>query len=540
MNTKCVSSDSKRDGVVRMCSSLLAMVNPLSNTNMASYKSSDSNQLCVVINNSPIQGFFYSDPGSQYQTDSFFTSQIQMNPYLFSQKSYDVVSSLPTTAGTVNPTIMAQRYGVGDFLVVKYSDISGFGVMPLPAPTSSGECSDAFPAKFLVSEETSCTRIIPTGAAPDLCKSGTFFDISYYLTGFQLQTSPTTQLSLSSMQCIDPVSGASVLCTTIIPSWSSTSAMCSRLVTSLDYTFTYSTASGFIAIDSVSVVATFSNLMLPLAAGSVLQTFSTHWVPAGAGKPPLPKSGNPGYIIGKPILFGTLLTVPVQAIAYFPSKASTLTLPQDVLSNGILGCAATNAQRLSVGFGEDVLTGCTMYLTYADLAPGNCANVRNQAYAALTGGTVGQSKIDLINMVGKFGNSSQVHVNEWVPIIVDNIGDNSQPATNPGTCSSVLTALDIQFITAKLGSSSNPQNVIIAARIIKTWGSFSYRCIHPNDCRAVGGLLSSKLQRFRVRAAVSFVGVNGGVGIVQPFVPPPPRLIPLLPDDIFYPFNLPG
>ncbi|KAJ3031430.1 UNVERIFIED_CONTAM: Tectonic-3 [Siphonaria sp. JEL0065] len=442
------------------------------------------------------------------------------------------------SAGTVNPTIKAQYYGVGDFLVVQYTDIPGFGVMPLPSPSSSGECNDAFPAKFLVSESKACTRIIPMGAAPELCKSGTFFDIAYYLTGFQLQTSPNTQISLASAQCVDPVTGGAVSCISVIPKWTATSATCSNVVTTLDYTFTYSVSSGTVTIVSVSVVAGFTNFNLASLSGSVMQSFSISWTPANAS--PLVKSGNPGYILGKPILFGTLLTVPIQAIAYFPAKANTLTLPQDVLANGVLGCAATPADRARITFGEDLLTGCTLYFSFSDLSTGNCANVRNQAYTALTGGGLGTSKVDLINMVGKFGNSSQIHVNEWISVIEDSVGDNSQPATNPGTCSSVLTALDVQFITAKLGSSSNPQNVIIAARVIKTWGSFSYRCMLPNDCRAVGGILPNRLQKFRVRATVTFIGVNGGVGIVQPFVPPPPRLIPLLPDDIFYPFNLPG
>ncbi|KAJ3084717.1 Tectonic-1 [Rhizoclosmatium hyalinum] len=538
LNFKCTGNTASNDNVVRMCSSLLAMVNPLASTNLVAYKDSDSNQLCVVINNSPIKGFYYADPGTFYQTDSFFSSQMQMNPYLFSRQSYDILSTLPSTSGTVNPTILAQPYSIGDYLVAQYTDIPGYGVFSLPAPSMSGSCNDGSPAKFLVPSSKTCNRIVPMGTAPDICKSGTPFDVSYYLTGFQLVTSTSTQMSLSSMSCIDPVSGTSVACSTIVPFWNTTAAICQNILTSITFNFTYAVSNGATTIISVNTTTRFSNLNLPSISTAVMQSFSAIWTLQNST--PQPKSGNPGYQIGKPILFGTLLTQPLPAIAYFPTKQSTLTLPQDIYSKGVLGCAQTPGERLEITFGEDVLSGCTLYYTYQDLQQGNCANVRSAAYVAVTGGVQGLSKVDVINMVGKFGNSSLVKVSEWVPVISSNIGDSSQPATNPGTCSSVLTALDVQFITAKLGSSNNPQSVIIGARIVKTWGAFTYRCILPNDCRNVGGLLPRRLQKFRVRASVSFVGVNGGVGIVQPFVPPPPRLIPLLPDDIFYPFSLPG
>jgi hypothetical protein len=83
-----------------------------------------------------------------------------------------------------------------------------------------------------------------------------------------------------------------------------------------------------------------------------------------------------------------------------------------------------------------------------------------------------------------------------------------------------------------------------------------YRCQHPNDCRsytsivvnstsssnppAVSGVIApagSRKQKFRIRSSVSFVKIPDGKA--RPFVPPPPRLVPMLPDDVFYPFKIP-
>ncbi|KAJ3061772.1 Tectonic-1 [Podochytrium sp. JEL0797] len=291
----------------------------------------------------------------------------------------------------------------------------------------------------------------------------------------------------------------------------------------LTFTFTYSVGGGGgVVVSGVQILPRWMDVEVGVASGGVVgQVFESLWVLANSV--PYPTSGNPGYLTGLPVLFGTLLTEPVPAIAYFPSLQDTLTLPQDVYKNGMITCGADPLDRVQVEFGNDWVGGCTLYFGYTDLVgAAGCAGVRAKAYQALTGGVVGGSKVDLVGVVGRWGNSSVVDVGQWVNVIEDNLGDSSQPATNPGTCSSVLTSLSLQFLTTKLGSTSNPQHVIIGARVTKTWGAFSYRCILPNDCRST--VVPSTKQKFRVRASVSFVEVDAGTGVGQAFVPPPPRL----------------
>ncbi|KAI8844692.1 hypothetical protein BJ741DRAFT_216953 [Chytriomyces cf. hyalinus JEL632] len=518
---------------VRMCSGLLKMVNPLADTNLNSYRDTDTSQLCVIINNSPIQGFFYADPGKQYQRDSFFAAQIQMKPFTFSIDQYDVVSVLPVTSGTVQPSIFAQNYSVGDLLVVAYDETPAFGVFPLPEPSVSGECNDAGAARFLISGSNSCLRQIPLGAAADLCRTSSFFDVSYYLKGFQLVMNLGARLSLENVTCINPLSGSSTPCKAIKPTWNSTASTCDNVLTDLRFIFSFTNSDGGISIGNVRVEASFSMFVLPQLPRAVLQTFSISWVQGNTK--PIPKSGNPGYLIGKPILFGSFITQPIPAVAYFPAKADTFSLPMDVYSGGVITCGATPSNRLGLNFGEDVETGCTLYFNWNEFK--DCVNMRKIVYSAVTGGSPGSSKIELINAVGKFGNSSAEVIDEWVPVISTDLGDSSQPSTNAGTCSSILTEINVEFITAKLGLNTNPQSAIIAARVTRTWGSFSYRCITPNDCRSVDGVLQSTKQKFRVRAAVSFLDIGQAP---QAFAPPAPRLVPLLPDDIFYPFSLPS
>ncbi|KAJ3336127.1 Leucine zipper transcription factor-like protein 1, partial [Entophlyctis luteolus] len=373
----------------------------------------------------PIKGFYYSDPGKQYQTDSYFSAQMQTSPYAFYTSSNDIVSLLPSSAGNSEPAIFSRNYGVGDFLVVQYTDVPAYGVLPLPAPSVSSECNDANPAKFLVSEHTKCNRILPIGAAPDICMPGASFDVSYFLSGYTLITGPSSTLQLNGSSCISPESGSSVLCNTIAPSWNTSTSVCENIMVSLDLTFTYSVGTSSVGIVNVQVNAGFQNLEIPTGVSvAVMQKFSIAWVPANQDSEA--KSGNPGYIRGAPVRFGTTLSTPAPAVAYFPETEYTLTLPRDALSSDGTAIACTSGSgsgaRVSITFGDDTIAGCTLFLTYDSLADSTkCATVRATAYAALTGGSGGP--FDTINVVGMFGNSSPSRVAEWVPIILDSQGD---------------------------------------------------------------------------------------------------------------------
>ncbi len=110
-------------------------------------------------------------------------------------------------------------------------------------------------------------------------------------------------------------------------------------------------------------------------------------------------------------------------------------------------------------------------------------------------------------------------------------------------CSSLLTEFGIEFLVANFGSVDNPQQGIVGARYNYVSGSFQYRCLQTLDCVTPSTLdpaltavvPGATAQPFRLKSTVSFVQVEMDR---TTFVPPPPRLIPPLPNDIFYPFQL--
>ncbi|KAJ3290577.1 Tectonic-1 [Borealophlyctis nickersoniae] len=396
------------------------------------------------------------------------------------------------------------------------------------------------PAKFLAGTTTSCAR-------PVQCAPNTVFDAAYYTSGFVIVTDPsstgkTIPLTINAPTCIDPVTGIQTPCfspTTLpTPLWNATASVCSQVVLQVRYTFTYSVYITTTIITAATVDLAFGQISA--GASSVLQTFSTVYVvpPTNVSTLPVPKSGNPGYIVGKPLLVGTLVKNGNQsAIAYTPNPQYGLTVPTDVFFSGSTtpSCppAGSRSQRLPVLFGYDSLAGCTLSYTREDLT-NNCAVIRGRVLEVQTLAVAG------ITHVGRFGNASWEDLEGWVQISNDNSSATAVLGTpDPaGTCSSLLTELDIQILTAPLGSKINPQPAILAMRINYVLGRFQYRCTTPLDCATVPvPPATTPQQSFRIKTTVSFVEIENRPEML---VPPAPRIVPPLPQDVFYPFKIGG
>ncbi|KAJ3281566.1 Tectonic-1, partial [Blyttiomyces sp. JEL0837] len=447
-----------------LCSQFLFRTNNIG-SGTSSYKNSDG-ILCIVKNNSPIQGFYYNDPGNMYEKDNYFSERILLKEFGYGVSRYSVDAGYDSY-GVGHPVRYETPYQIGDYLLASYGNMNNIGYFTVPGSGYSGICNDL---------------------------------------------NPTV--------------------------WNVTTQTCNNVVRKLKFTFLYNVTSTVPVLDGVYVNVTFQSFK-GLVGGSgtvgIGQEFEVAWSREGQ-PPPVPKSGNPGYLIGKPVLFGTLVTQPAPAIGYYADPLNGLTLLQDTFtpSTNLVQCSTNYTDRVPIGFGEDMLSGCTLYLGWSNFSSTGCVVLRNFLASVQTGGRVG-----VVDRVGRYGNSNVTLVDDWVPILVQELGDKSGIDQGPGICTSLLTEVDMQFLTADLGTSVNPQTAIIGARVVLTYGTFTYRCMNPDDCRGnnIGSNGNEKLQKFRLRNSVTFVKVS--TGGAQPYVPPAPRLLPLLPDDLFYPFNLP-
>ncbi|KAI8838974.1 hypothetical protein BC829DRAFT_404133 [Chytridium lagenaria] len=246
------------------------------------------------------------------------------------------------------------------------------------------------------------------------------------------------------------------------------------------------------------------------------------------------RNRNPGYMSGNPS-FPELICSTSPAVALYADPIDGITLPMDAPtgpdSAPYFACSTSPTNRVPINFGEDISGGCTLVISFADISNATgCNAIRRTALNAQTS----FGKLLAINRIGQFGNANSTNPNDWVTILTKDVGEKDFLPSEPGTCTGVLTSLDIQILTADFGSTKNPQPGIIGLRILYNWNKIVFRCLRPLDCQ-----LSDRTttQRFRLRSTVTYFRVpNQGA---KPFIPPSPRLIPLLPDDLFYPFRLP-
>ncbi|KAJ3091733.1 Arginyl-tRNA synthetase [Quaeritorhiza haematococci] len=364
----------------------------------------------------PIQGFYYSDPGL-FTSDAVFDEQLQRQPYSYALSSYNVDSSgLSRTA-----------YKHGDPVQVTFQAINAKGILSVPsASDTTNLCNDMAPARFLVNKKSTCTRAIKDPAS--MCAAGTVLDVAYYTRGFNILQSPAATKSIWSLVnetlCFDASESSKSPCFDAAnlptPIWNATSNVCDRMIAEVKYTFMVDTYASRSLISNVYIDVTFRR-STPLAASTaILQTFSVEFIQIGAN--PVPKSGNPGYLLGSPLLAGTLAS---KAINLPTDPQSRITLPKDFVdpSTGTLRCTASTdyLHRIPTSFGEDVSAGCTFYFTMDNLTD-NCDEIRKQVYDAQVAGTTAT-----ITHVGRFGNASVTNVMEWIKVL------NSPPASVTGS-----------------------------------------------------------------------------------------------------------
>jgi hypothetical protein len=143
------------------------------------------------------------------------------------------------------------------------------------------------------------------------------------------------------------------------------------------------------------------------------------------------------------------------------------------------------------------------------------------------------------------------NIYDWIPIINEipsqiRAGSSSR-LVGTNTCSDLLTEFNVQILYTAYGISTNPQLGIVGLRFSYVSGSFSWRCEENNDCidpNVFTGAASDnnniglKPKPYNLRSSVTFKRVSSGGP--SPYTPPPPRIYAVLPDDIWYPFNIPS
>ena len=513
-------------------------------------KSSVDRFLCVRYDNSDLRGEFYDDPGMP--SDDIFDDTD-------SQKDYDY----PLWAATSPRAYATDReYDAGDRIVAAYEDGSGYisafgGYLPLPTAGENGECVEMALAIFATPAATTCwRRYLPSDLAGSCDVLGSFRFSTLYL-GSNAGASPAgsefVAVEIQSVQWRDPATGSLLsfasydtavascdasydasLCTggTTVDAQRPAAPACRNALYSISYTIIHL---GGDASEIARVLADIVLTDVPEADDDGAIVLEQHFSVRFQERDPLfsrsadlanlvnrSRSGNPGYLVGRPVLAGTLMDAATSGATY------DIIRPQ-LEGLTILGGSGTCNDESDddagvVPFGADMSSGCVINLNRTELRD-FCTGMGPHAidnavprYFNVTGLFDGTAAL-AVDRVGIFGNADPLDATQWLSIAVKTTTDAAVWQEERGLCESAVTSMNYRFIWAYVGKESNPQAKIIAARV-----DFSKEDLVARDdgTGSHGPVV--------IRSTATFIEKTDGF---KPYSPPSPPVAVSVPYDVW-------
>ncbi|XP_051901959.1 tectonic-3-like [Pristis pectinata] len=364
-------------------------------------------------------------------------------------------------------------YRVGQQILTFFPADFALGVFVQPMALAGGQCTDRNPAGFLQSRSSTCSRRVP-----DLrrsCAELPALDAATYYQYFVLLQTPNT--TVRSWVRILPQGGQ------IVPSPMVLNDSCINVVSAVAYLIRCRGQEGIVGAE-----VTFTFTDVPLSATTMQQTFHVTFVMDSGSSAAERRSGNPGYLMGKPVR------------AFREEEPASLT----ILRSSADGSCSPAPRNIAV-FRHDMRAGC-----WYSFDPGHTCSQRQEAINLVL---LGDGPPDSLGILGNASGSEPQGLTRII---------NSIPTAANASCETscrLALALDVQVLWANMGPLSNPQSAVLGAR-------FLYRTQEVQCSSRKVALMSS----------LTFVDTTR--------YPPAPRDQPApdwkLPFDFFYPFKVSG
>ncbi|XP_067911072.1 tectonic-1 isoform X3 [Heterodontus francisci] len=347
----------------------------------------------------------------------------------------------PTSRSSSTPS--GYQYGVP----IKVVD----GFLRLPAPLTTSACTDNNPAGFLVDQATHCSRRFDI--ATD-CSEFPALSIQNYLN-FSIFPSPNANLN-----------------------------------SSVNYNIVYNDEGKIVNASAAFTLGAINSSMVPIQ-----QHFQISFIQENITAIPL--SGNPGYVVGLPLVAGF---GPYASFSIIQSKnrLGQLTV---IKSSTNQDCLQMEGLRTPVLFGYNLKSGCILRIINNSTCHQLSQIIRNVL--------IGQN---FPQVVASFGNTPVQNVKDWVTI--------KQVTSRTQSCGcDVPQSLHLEVKWTKYGSLINPQ-----AKIVAVTRTIRETCIV---------LLLKAAKSLHIATSVTFTDVSASA---QPGYKIRPSLDAKLPYDFFFPF----
>ncbi|XP_022355898.1 tectonic-3 isoform X2 [Enhydra lutris kenyoni] len=326
------------------------------------------------------------------------------------------------------------HYRAGDPILTYFPTWSVISLLRQPAGVGAwGLCAENNPAGFLESKSTTCARFFKNLTSSCTLDPALNAASYYNFTVLKVPKGMTDPQNLKFQVPVTLVSEAD-------PPFLSGNT-CQNVVSQVIYEIE---TNGTFGIQKVSV--SFGQTNLTVEPGTSLEQ---HFIirfrafqQSIATSFTRPRSGNPGYLVGKPLLAIT----------------GDLSHPMTVLQSQ--GDGICSVKRHEVQFGVNAVSGCKLRLKKVA-----CSHLQQETCEALHGKTSPE-------LVAIFGNADPARKSEWTRILSSNCSVSAMHCTS---CCVIPVSLEIQVLWAYIGLQSNPQAHVSGAR-------FLYRYQSVKDC----------------------------------------------------------
>ncbi|KAL5007458.1 hypothetical protein ScPMuIL_016264 [Solemya velum] len=500
----------------------------------------DNTAYTTKVTNHGLFCIYYDNKADRnyYTIPEVITTAETFNNYL---SQYADKTFMPQSAA---PTVYGEFYKAGDPVYIVYENLVQ-GVLRLPSPLGSSVCTDSNPTAFLHDQSFQCIRDIDLQAD---CQTVSFLNAANFIDGFKVVKTPslfnlytnrsentqndnvfnntmTVVPTAAAVHLCRNSAGLTSVCTTNeirSPTFNNVTNTCDNAVVQVNYMVVYQGTDGISSLEIQFTFASVGATNLPL----VQEYRATYNKPNENDT--VQRSGNPGYVIGEPIMAGVLDTnSSKQSINLNGNRNQWMTV---VKASADGNCFNDSDDRSPVLFGVSMRSGCLLPFSLDNMtSAGFCQATQNAILLALEG-TVSET-IDRIR-VATFGNSDPEKVGDWVSIVVSNkpSGTATSSITQSGPICELVMGMHIQIIYANVGSLANPQPKILGVSYIyNEREDVGFTCIGAY-CQLGTTAMS---QGYEVSQSVSFLDISQpAVG----YVGEAPIFLAKVPYDFFYPF----
>lgn len=337
------------------------------------------------------------------------------------------------------------------------------------------------------------------------------------------------EFEMERVECVDG-NGLVVDCSFNAPSFNA--SHCNNAVLGVEYHITHDGSNGITRAGVRLLLGSIQASDLPLT-----QTYGSSFTSVNeVNKTITERSGNPGYIVGKPVRAGVLVQNSTLALGDRYAIVEDMYNLTIIRGSATGTCLTDSANREQINFGINMVSGCLIRFNLFNVSADQyCSAMQDTVIDAMEGvvDTLTRDDPTIQRRVATYGNSNPLVPGDWVQILRNAPTPTTAQdttVTQEGPKCTISMGMHTEILYANTGALANPQPKIIGVSFkYEPKQDIIYTCA---GTRCTAGNTDVD-QSYEVRHSVTFIDAS------QPatgYVGEPPVFLAKVPYDFFYPF----